>query len=121
MSPGIGPKDCGITRRRILLLGAELERGAMVQEDLSVGPPVERRRESRRQAYKPSLTWSENATRDGRWAALSVVHATSRISRLPHCRILRCEITVGLRQSAVPETSSLIISARGGQNLQLFG
>lgn len=68
--PRIGPKDCGITRRRILLVGAELERGAMVQEDLSVedlseGPPVERRRESRRQAYRVSLTWSENATRDG--------------------------------------------------------
>lgn len=79
--PRIGLKDCGITRRRILLLGAELERGAMVQEglsveDLSVGTLGERRRKSRRQAYKLSLTWSE---RNARWAALSVVHATSRV------------------------------------------
>jgi len=32
-------KDCGITRRCKLFLGAEFERGAMVQENLLVGPP----------------------------------------------------------------------------------
>jgi hypothetical protein len=36
-------KDCGIARRCKLFLGRELERGARVQGDLFVGPPMERR------------------------------------------------------------------------------
>jgi len=42
--PWIGPKDCGITRRRKLFLGAEFERGAMVLEDPFVWPLMERQR-----------------------------------------------------------------------------
>ena len=44
MTPAIGHKDCGIARRCKLFLGAELERAAMVQEDLFVGPLMERKR-----------------------------------------------------------------------------
>jgi hypothetical protein len=43
--PRIGPKDCGITRRRKLFLGTEFERGAMVLEDPFVWPLMERPRE----------------------------------------------------------------------------
>ena len=39
--PGIGPQDCGIARRCILVLGTELERCALVQEDPSVWAPME--------------------------------------------------------------------------------
>jgi hypothetical protein len=39
MSPCIGSKDCGIERRCKLFLGTELERDALVQEALFVGPP----------------------------------------------------------------------------------
>jgi hypothetical protein len=39
-------QDCGIARRCKLFLGAELEQGARIQDDLFVGPPMERRRES---------------------------------------------------------------------------
>src|SRR5262249_49143409 len=37
-------KDCGITRRRKLFLGAEFDRGAMVQDYLFVGPLMGRRK-----------------------------------------------------------------------------
>ncbi len=43
--PPLCSQDCGIARRCKLFLGTELERGAMVQGDLIVGPPMERRRE----------------------------------------------------------------------------
>jgi hypothetical protein len=36
-------QDCGIARRCKLFLGTELERGALVQEDPFVWPPIERR------------------------------------------------------------------------------
>ena len=39
MSPTHWCKDCGITRRCKLFLGAELERGVMVLEDPFVWPP----------------------------------------------------------------------------------
>ena len=48
-------KDCGIARRCKLFLGAELERGTMVQEDLSVRPPVERHTELAAATCKLSL------------------------------------------------------------------
>jgi len=58
-------QDCRIARRRKLLLGTEFERGAMVQEDLFVEPPMERRREFVAATCKLSLTLSESTTRDG--------------------------------------------------------
>jgi len=36
-------QDCGIARRCKLFLRTELERGALVQEGLFVGPSMERR------------------------------------------------------------------------------
>jgi hypothetical protein len=38
-------QDCGIARRCKLFLGTELERGALVQEDPFLWPPMERRGE----------------------------------------------------------------------------
>ena len=64
--PAIGHKDCGIARRCILFLGTELERGAMVLEDPSVWPPMERHGEFAAPTCKLSLTLSE---RNERWAA----------------------------------------------------
>jgi len=43
--PHWSQKDRGIARRRKLILGREFERAVRVQEDLSVGPPMERPRE----------------------------------------------------------------------------
>jgi hypothetical protein len=43
--PRIGPKDCGITRRRKLFLGTEFERGAIVPEGPVRCAAMERPRE----------------------------------------------------------------------------
>jgi hypothetical protein len=40
-----GPKITDLNDGRKLVLRAEFERGALVQDDLFVGPPMERRRE----------------------------------------------------------------------------
>ncbi len=71
-------KDCGIARRCKLFLGPELERGAMVQGDLFVWPPMERRREfaAANLQAESYLEREHNA----RWAALAVAHATSGIT-----------------------------------------
>ncbi|SRR6266852_3153894 len=78
MSPCIGPKDCGIARRCKLVLGTEFERGAIVQEYLCVGPPMERRREfaAANLQAESYLEREHNA----RWTALGVAHATRGIS-----------------------------------------
>jgi hypothetical protein len=72
--PRIGPKDCGITRRRKLFLGTEFERGTMVQEYLCVGPPMERPREfaAANLQAESYLEREHNA----RWTALGLAHAT---------------------------------------------
>jgi hypothetical protein len=68
-------KDCGIAGRCKLFLGTELERGALVQEDPFVWPPMERRREfaAANLQAESYLEREHNA----RWAALRVAHATS--------------------------------------------
>jgi hypothetical protein len=52
----MGSKDCGMARRCKLVLGAEFERGAVVQEYLFVGPLRERAKSSHRQTCKLSVT-----------------------------------------------------------------
>ena len=75
MSPAMGYKDRGIARRCKLYLGVELDRGAMVQEDLFVGPPMERRGEFA-EANLQAESYLERE-HNARWAALSVAHTTS--------------------------------------------
>ncbi len=58
-------QDCGIARRCKLVLGTELGRGTLVQEDLFVWPPMEPEENSQRQTCKLSLTLSKSTTRDG--------------------------------------------------------
>lgn len=55
MSPAIGHNDCEIARRCSLVLGAELERGAIVREDLFFVPLWNARGTSRRQTCRVSL------------------------------------------------------------------
>src|SRR6266481_6951484 len=71
-------QDCGIARRCKLFLGTEFERCAMVLEDPSVWPLVERRREfaAANLQAESYLEREHNA----RWAALGVAHATSGIT-----------------------------------------
>jgi hypothetical protein len=71
-------QDCGIARRCKLVLGTELERGALVQEDPFVWPPIERHGEfaAANLQAESYLEREHNA----RWAALSVAHATSGIT-----------------------------------------
>jgi len=38
--PAIDHKGCGMARRCKLFLGTECEQGALVQEELVVGPPL---------------------------------------------------------------------------------
>ncbi|SRR6266478_9552816 len=58
-------QDCGIARRCKLVLGTELERGTVVQEDPFVWPSWNAAENSQRQACKLSHTLSESTTRDG--------------------------------------------------------
>jgi hypothetical protein len=64
-------QHCGIARRCKLFLGTELGRGALVQEDPFVWPPMERRREFAAASLQaqPYLEPENNA----RWARLSIV------------------------------------------------
>jgi len=67
-APNVPPdlsQDCGIPRRCKLFLGTELGRCAMVLEDPSVWPTIERRRELAAATCKLSLTSSESTTRNG--------------------------------------------------------
>jgi hypothetical protein len=61
-----------------LFLGAEFERGAMVQEDLFVGPPMQRRREfaAANLQTESYLEREHNARR----TAPGVAHATTGIT-----------------------------------------
>ena len=71
-------QDCGIARRRKLCLGPEVERGAMVQEDLFVGPPMKCRGEvATANLQAESYFEREHNTRR---AALGAAHATRGIT-----------------------------------------
>jgi hypothetical protein len=69
MPPTHWCKDCGIARRCKLFLGAELERGARVQEDPSVWPPMERR--SKFAAPNLQAESYPEQEHNARWAALT--------------------------------------------------
>ena len=61
-----------------LFLGAEFERGALVQEDLFVWPPMERRREFAAANLQAEFTLSESTTREGLRLALRTPQPTLR-------------------------------------------
>jgi len=97
--PRIDPKDCGITRSCKLVLGTEFERGAIVQEYLCVGPPMERRREfaAANLQAESYLELEHNA----RWTALGVAPATRGIStrRRPESTTIWLGASVAFRRA----------------------
>ncbi len=79
MSPTHWCKDCGIARRCKLFLGTESERGALVQEDPFVWPPMECRREFAA-ANLQAESYLERE-HNVRWAAVGVTDATMKEDR----------------------------------------
>src|SRR5262249_21827469 len=101
-------KDCGITRRRKLFLGAEFERGAIVPGTRSFGRSQKRHIKLLAQTCRQSLTSSESATGD----ELHVASRTPPAARPAHAWTLLLPRSILARGQINPYLQGA--QARGG-------